>query len=85
MARAAERQVVSDGEQPFHSSQDSSKVQKQSDAGGTSAASAGVGNGCSQVDRLQKQNNQSRQPAEPDVSPQMSSAELEVAQVVGGS
>ena len=75
VARAAERQAASDGEQPLDSSQDSNRTQNQSDAGSASAASAGVGIGCSQVDRLPKQNNQSRQPAEPDASPQMGSAE----------
>ena len=85
VARAAERQVVSDGEQPLDSLQDSSRAQNQSDAGGASAASAGVGNGCLQVDRLQKQNEQSRQPAEPAATPQRSSTELEVEQVVDDS
>jgi hypothetical protein len=85
VARAAERQVVSDGEQPLDSSQDSSRAQNQSDAGGASAASAGVGNGCSQVDQLQKQNEQSWQPAEPAATLQRSSAALQVEQMVDDS
>ena len=74
--------MVSDSEQPLDSLQDSNRAHNQSDAGGASAASAGVGNGCSQVNQLQKQNEQSWQPAEPAATPQRSSTELEVEQVV---
>jgi hypothetical protein len=61
--------------------QSSSEVQALSAAEGVSAASAVGSVECSQVDRLQNRNNKSRQPAEPNASLRVSSAELQAAQV----
>ena len=85
LAKAAQRQVVGDGEQLLDSMQDSGKVHDQSNASGASATSTGVSGGCSQVDQLQKKNEQSWQPAEPAATLQRSSAELQVEQMVGDS
>ena len=62
---------------------DTQQVRGGTDSEGTS--SNGVSNGSSQVDRLTKQNNQSRQPAESIVSQQRNCAEQEVTQLASDS